>query len=172
MNVKSLGTSLALVAAGLASSTVLFWYFAGNGDSMRDQAIFPISTQPQSAAVGEGRYAVPFASNRPETDFSAVTGQWVGSVDLGGGNTVQLSFNLKATGNQLTGTATFPIGDGTIQDAKVEGNHLSFNTRHQVDRTGQMLIARFSGNVGDGVIDLDMQSEAGDSKLTINRVSP
>lgn len=172
MNLKSLGTSLALVAAGLVSAAVLFWYFTENGEPMRDQAIFPVSMAAQSSAVGDGKPAVPFASNRPEADFSAVTGQWVGGVDLGGGNTVQLSFNLKATGNQLTGTATFPIGDGTIQDATIEGNRLSFNTRHQVHRTGQMLVARFSGNVGDGVINLDMQSEAGDSKLTINRVAP
>ncbi len=127
----------------------------------------PADTRGERAAV----LASPFGLQTQKTEAAGVTGRWIGGLDTGGGNRVQVSFNLQATDEQLTGTATFPIGEGSIEDGKIRGSQLSFSTRHRLPSTGQMLVTRFAGEISDGTIALQMQTEGGESRLTINQVS-
>lgn len=115
--------------------------------------------------------ASPFGLQAQKTETAGVTGRWIGGLDIGGGNRVQVSFNLRATDGQLTGTATFPVGEGSIEDGKITGNQLSFSTRHRLQSTGQTLVTRFAGEMSDGTIALRMQTEGGESRLSINQVS-
>jgi len=115
--------------------------------------------------------ASPFGLQGQKTETTGVTGRWIGGLDVGGGNRVQVSFNLRETGGQLSGTATFPVGEGSIEDGKITGNQLSFSTRHRLQSTGQILVTRFAGEMSEGTIALRMQTEGGESRLTINQVS-
>ncbi len=109
----------------------------------------------------------PYASERKGYVVAVITGNWVGALDMGAGNRVQFSFNLSETGGQLSGTATFPIGAGSIEDGKVVGNQLWFSTRHQLPSTGQILLTKFSGELTDDALNLTMLSEGTESKLTL-----
>lgn len=115
--------------------------------------------------------ASPFGLQGQKAEAAGVTGRWIGGLDVGGGNRVQVSFNLRETDGQLSGTATFPVGEGSIEDGKVTGNQLSFSTRHRLQSTGQILVTRFAGEMSEGAIALRMQTEGGESRLTINQVS-
>ncbi|UUZ73901.1 hypothetical protein LP415_13605 [Polaromonas sp. P1(28)-8] len=115
--------------------------------------------------------ASPFGLPGQKTETAGVTGRWIGGLDVGGGNRVQVSFNLRETDGQLSGTATFPVGEGSIEDGKIAGNQLSFSTRHRLPSTGQILVTRFAGDISDGTIALRMQTEGSESRLSINQVS-
>jgi len=82
----------------------------------------------------------PYASDRKGYVVAGVTGRWVGAIDMGASNRLQFSFNFREAGGQLSGTASFPIGEGSIEDGTVVGNQLSFTTRHRMPSTGQMVL--------------------------------
>lgn len=118
--------------------------------------------------------ASPFgnAQVQQQAETSGVSGRWIGHLDMGGNaGPTQVNFNLQATGAQLSGTATFPIGEGSIENGKITGNQLSFSTRHRVPASSQILITQFAGDLRDGAMTLRMQTEGGESQFTIHRVS-
>ena len=62
-----------------------------------------------------------------------VTGKWVASYEGRGGNQVQITFDLKQSGSDLTGTMTGGFGRGggapepvEISEGKVDGDNVSF----------------------------------------------
>ena len=64
-----------------------------------------------------------------------IDGKWVGNFDAGGGP-MQLVYNFKANGTELTGSTIGP--DGTevqLSDGKIDGNNISFNLK--IDLGGQ-----------------------------------
>jgi hypothetical protein len=112
-------------------------------------------------------FASPFTASATANTATGITGRWGGEIDLGG-NKALFNFNLRETEGLLAGTATFPVGEGSIEDGKIANNQLSFATRHRLPSNGQVLVTKFSGTVGDGTISLTMLSEGGQSKLTLN----
>lgn len=61
------------------------------------------------------------------TAFAAdVTGKWVAQIPGRGGQTRELTINLKADGNNLTGSVTTPRGDLPISEGKVDGDTIAF----------------------------------------------
>lgn len=172
MNFKSWWIGLAVLAAVVISFAGSAWHFARQDvPSTENQKPSGVS-EANDTVKADGVYAPPFAAARQDNEVTGVNGRWVGAVDIGRGSKIQFSFNLQQAANgQLTGTATFPIGESNIQDGKVEGNQLSFSTQHRLQSTGQTLVTKFVGNMSNGMIALDMQSEGGISKLTINRIS-
>jgi len=112
-------------------------------------------------------FASPFTASATANTAAGITGRWGGEIDLGGKKAL-FNFNLREAEGLLAGTATFPIGEGSIEDGKIANNQLSFATRHRLPSNGQTLVTKFSGTVGDGTIVLTMLSEGGQSKLTLN----
>ncbi len=55
-----------------------------------------------------------------------VTGKWTAQVPGRGGQVREVTFNLKAEGDQLTGTVSGPRGDAPISDGKIDGDTISF----------------------------------------------
>lgn len=131
----------------------------------------PHALQANASARAEPVMASPFSPPAKDYVLAGVTGRWQGAIDMGGSNRVQVSFNLRATDGQLSGTATFPVGEGSIEDGKITGKQLSFSARHRLQSTGQILVTRFAGEMSEGTIALRMQTEGGESRLTINQVS-
>lgn len=56
-----------------------------------------------------------------------VDGKWTAQVPGRQGNTQEVTFNLKAEGDKLTGTMSGRQGDMPISDGKISGKDLSFN---------------------------------------------
>ena len=165
-------------AALLVALTILggsSWYVTRQNAGNTSHEVPSVVSMGQAPAdMGEERAAMlasPFGLQAQKTETTGVTGRWIGGLDMGGENRVQVSFNLRATEGQLSGTATFPVGEGSIEDGKITGNQLSFSTRHRLQSTGQILVTRFAGEISEGAIALRMQTEGGESRLTINQVS-
>ena len=172
MNFKSWWIGLAVLTAVVISFAGSAWYSARQDmPSTENQKPSGVS-EANDSVKADGVYAPPFAAARQDNEVAGVNGRWTGGIDIGKGSMAQFSFNFQQAANgQLTGSATFPVGEGNIQDGTVEGSRLSFTTHHRLQSTGQTLVTKFVGNMSDGVIALDMQSEGGVSKLTVNRIS-
>ena len=55
-----------------------------------------------------------------------LTGKWTGSIKTPDGNEIPVTYNFKADGNKLTGTADSPQGTVPIDDGKIDGTDFSF----------------------------------------------
>ena len=55
-----------------------------------------------------------------------LTGKWKGTIKTPDGNELQVTYNFKAEGDKLTGTAESPGGTVTIDDGKITGDTFSF----------------------------------------------
>ena len=121
----------------------------------------------QHAEQAEATAESPFGSGANAVLPHGLSGLWIGSLDMGTGNRLQFSFNLRETGGALSGTAKFPIGEANIEDGKVVGTQLSFTTRHRMAATGQPLITHFKGELSEGVLLMTLWSEGAQSHLTL-----
>jgi hypothetical protein len=61
------------------------------------------------------------------TVLADLTGQWKGTVAMPDGSDIQLTYNLKAEGEKLTGTVVSPQGELPISDGKISGSNFTFN---------------------------------------------
>ena len=120
------------------------------------------------AAETAGFFASPFKSSASSPAITSITGRWGGEIDIGSGNKALFNFNIREAEGLLAGTATFPIGEGSIENGIITNNQLTFATRHRLPSSGQAVVTKFSGTVGDNIIVLSMLSEGGESKLTLN----
>ncbi len=82
----------------------------------------------------------------------AVTGKWVMEQAGRDGNTRKTTFDLKAEGAKLTGTASMPAMMGgeapppaQISNGKVDGNNVSFDVTR--DMMGQSMTMKYEGVV-------------------------
>jgi hypothetical protein len=85
-----------------------------------------------------------------------VSGKWVyEQAGRRGGNPVQVTLTLKASGSSLTGTLSRPGRDGgtmeaPISDGKVNGNNVSFKV--EINMGGMSMTQDFSGTLeGDNL---------------------
>lgn len=85
---------------------------------------------------------------------SAVEGRWEGKLHTGNGDAT-MTFNFKVKGQVLTGTSETPRGSQTIDDGKVKGNNISFNTtvngnviKHQGALSGDTIQLQNIGPLG------------------------
>ncbi len=57
-----------------------------------------------------------------------VSGKWVAQVPGRGGDPMEVTFNLKAAGDKVTGTVSTQFGDQDISEGKVSGDDIAFAT--------------------------------------------
>ncbi len=82
-----------------------------------------------------------------------LTGNWVGSLSMGDGNQITLTYNFKVEGDKLTGSVVSPQGEIPITNGKFIGSDFSFN----LDVNG-MSIANTGKYYGDSAtISIDFQ---------------
>ena len=55
-----------------------------------------------------------------------LTGKWTGSIHTPDGNDLPVTYNFKADGTTLTGTAESPQGTIPIDNGKIDGSNFSF----------------------------------------------
>lgn len=79
--------------------------------------------------------------------FADLTGKWVGSVKGPDGDSeFELTYNLKAEGNVLTGNLTSQMGDIPITEGKIDGDKFSFKISF-----GDMAIVNKGKYYGDSI---------------------
>jgi len=74
-----------------------------------------------------------------------VTGKWTAQVPGRGGETREMTFNLKADGDQLTGSVTGPRGENPISEGKVSGDEIKFTRQREgAERTQEFTAKKAS----------------------------
>jgi hypothetical protein len=97
-----------------------------------------------------------FVTAAPAAD---VTGKWVAQVPGRQGNTQEVTFNLKADGDKLTGTVVTPRGENPIAEGKVEGDKISFS--QTMERGGNTMKMLYKGTVSGSEIKFVREVEGG-----------
>jgi hypothetical protein len=79
-----------------------------------------------------------------------VSGTYKAEMQGRGGNAQTVTINLKADGNNLTGSITTPRGEYPISDGKVSGDNVSFNQKMSFN--GNDFVIKYKGKVeGDSI---------------------
>ncbi|MGD0200018.1 MAG: hypothetical protein ABSD27_04635 [Bryobacteraceae bacterium] len=100
-----------------------------------------------------------------------VNGRWVAQVPGRDGQPMEITFNFKADGAQLTGSVTTHRGETQISEGKINGDEISFT---QVIQFGDRRMKQFyKGKVAGDEIRFTRQREGGDQmrEFTAKRVS-
>jgi len=141
-------TALAVLVIGVAASR---WWRAAQQET-------PAAATPASAATSN--------TSRRQQDLSGI---WLAEPSDARGNRYRLRIQLVQAGSRLAGMVHYATGEGPIEDARREGNALSFTTRHtpQFDSTPARI--DFTGTVRDGAIDFVMTSANGTTLFTARR---
>jgi len=91
-----------------------------------------------------------------------VTGKWTAEMAGRNGNTRQMTINLKADGDKLTGTIGGPRGDTEITDGKVDGDQVSFSVAREFQ--GQSMKLNYKGQLSGDEIHFTVQREGGEGE--------
>ena len=76
-----------------------------------------------------GKFAISFVCFAAMTvcAFSAdVTGKWTATMEGRNGQTREMTYNLKADGDKLTGNVATQRGEREIENGKISGDEISF----------------------------------------------
>ena len=98
------------------------------------------------------------------------TGTWKGTLQAEGSH--ELTFNLKASGDKLTGTVSgLRDTDVTVDEGKVQGSTITFSVMSEWEGNPIKLV--YKGEVGADEIKLTMGTDDGSwsTDLTVKRVS-
>lgn len=88
-----------------------------------------------------------------------VTGKWTAEMQGRNGNTMTVNMNLKADGNNLTGTVSGRNGDTNITDGKIDGDNISFKVVREFN--DNKFTMNYQGKVEGDVIHFSMTMEGG-----------
>ncbi len=90
------------------------------------------------------------------------TGKWSAEVPGRGGQTRQITMNLKADGAKLTGTLGGPQGDTEITNGKVDGDTISFTVTREFQ--GNSVKLNYTGKVSGDEIKFKQEREGGEGR--------
>ena len=89
-----------------------------------------------------------------------VTGKWVAEMQGKGGEPMQIAYNFKAEGSNLTGTVASPMGgENPISEGKIDGDNISFVMKMSFGEN-EMTI-KYKGKIVGEEIKLTMEMEGG-----------
>jgi hypothetical protein len=89
-----------------------------------------------------------------------ITGKWTAQVPGRSGNMREVTFMLKASGENLTGTMSGRNGDIQIADGKVSGDDISFSVTQ--DFGGNSVKQTFTGKAAGGEIKFKREGGQGE----------
>jgi hypothetical protein len=101
-----------------------------------------------------------------------VTGKWTAQVPGRDGQPMEMVFNLKAAGAELTGTVVSPRGEQQIAEGKIDGDSISFSTTLEFGGNTMKLI--YKGKVAGDEIKFTREREGQDGpprEFTAKRTS-
>jgi opacity protein-like surface antigen len=89
-----------------------------------------------------------------------VTGAWNAKYEGRQGRTMDMTFNLKASGQNLTGTVSGMGGDTQITDGVINGDNISFKVKREFQ--GRSMVMKYDGQVSGDEIKFKQTMEGGD----------
>ena len=89
-----------------------------------------------------------------------VNGKWVASVPGRDGQMREVTYNLKADADKLTGTVSGMRGDMEITDGKIDGDKISFKTKMEFN--GNSFVMNYQGVVAGDEIKFTQTREGRD----------
>lgn len=92
-----------------------------------------------------------------------VTGKWVAQVPGRGGQTREVTLNLKADGNALTGTMSGRRGDTPIEEGKIDGDNISFSQTMEFNGNSMKII--YKGKISGDEIKFTREREGGEGQV-------
>jgi hypothetical protein len=101
-----------------------------------------------------------------------VTGAWKASVPGRGGETMEMTFNLKADGGTVTGKIASQMGETPIQDGKISGDTVTFKVKREFN--GNTVVMNYEGKVSGNEIKFKSTREGSDRpprEFTAKKVS-
>jgi hypothetical protein len=79
-----------------------------------------------------------------------VNGSWLAKYEGRQGRTMEMTFNLKADGQNLTGTVTGMGGEAAISEGTIAGDNVSFKVKREFQ--GRSMVMKYEGQVsGDEI---------------------
>lgn len=87
------------------------------------------------------------------------SGKWTAEMQGRNGNTMTMTFNLKADGDKLTGTVSGRNGDTDISDGKVDGDNISFSVVREFN--GNQFKQNYAGKLDGDTIHFTIKMEGG-----------
>jgi len=97
-------------------------------------------------------------------DANPVDGRWQGSISGPNGD-FTINFTFKAEGTKLTGTVATPNGDVPIEEGKLDGDKIYFETHFQDS------VIKHQGTISGDTIQLKVNGPWGDSDMTLKRLA-
>ncbi len=89
------------------------------------------------------------------------TGKWTADMPGRGGESRQMTMNLKADGDKLTGTVSGRMGDTEISDGKVAGDQISFAVVREFN--GNSIKLLYTGKVAGDEIHFTVKRDGTDA---------
>ncbi len=87
------------------------------------------------------------------SDFD-VNGVWVAEMKKEGQYPYQVRLELIESSGKLSGSVSFPTGDGVIEDGTIQGSKVTFSTTHLPQFASEAAVSRFNGEIVKGEIQL------------------
>jgi hypothetical protein len=100
-----------------------------------------------------------------------ITGKYTGKQQGRQGATMEVTYDLKADGDKLTGTVASQVGETAITDGKVDGDKVSFKIKREFN--GNAFVMAYTGKVEGDELKLSMTVEGRDMparEVTAKRV--
>jgi hypothetical protein len=91
-----------------------------------------------------------------------VTGKWTGEMEGRNGQKREVSLNLKADGDKLTGTVGGRMGDTDISNGKIAGDTISFDVVREFN--GNSMTLHYTGKVSGDEIHFTVAREGGEGQ--------
>ena len=89
-----------------------------------------------------------------------ITGAWKASMPGRDGNTMEMTFNLKAEGDTVTGNVANQRGETPIQDGKISGDTVTFKVKREFN--GNSMVMTYEGKVSGNEIKFKSTREGSD----------
>src|SRR3954454_19424672 len=85
-----------------------------------------------------------------------INGKWTATVQGRNGNSREVTYNLKADGDKLTGTTTTPMGERQLDNGKISGDTVSWS--QTMNMQGESRTVNYTGKVEGDVIKVTMKA--------------
>ena len=89
-----------------------------------------------------------------------ISGQWQAQIPGRDGNLMDMTFQFKVSGEQLTGSIENQYGERQISDGKISGDDLSFTVN--IDAGGNQMTFLYKGKVTGNEIKFNRERKGGE----------